>query len=106
MLFMSLLVGAAVYLAILRGGREPGVAFGFAGEGEDGEDPGLGAAPNAAGPGYVYLRVATTGPSWRERVQGFVGVLVLVCLGAAVLAFAIYQLGHLVNATIKTFLDN
>jgi hypothetical protein len=39
-------------------------------------------------------------------VQGFVGLVVLLIVGAAALALAAYQLGHIVNVTIERFLDN
>jgi hypothetical protein len=99
---LSLGVGGVVYVATVRGGRQVS-AIGFGGDGEGSFEKG--AAP-AAGPGYAYLRVSTEGPSIRDRLQGFVGVVVLVGIGAAVLAFAIYQLGHLVNLVIESFLDS
>jgi hypothetical protein len=34
-----------------------------------------------------------------------VGLIILLVVGTALLAFAIYQLGHLVNLTIERFLD-
>jgi hypothetical protein len=69
------------------------------------EDPAV--APTArAGPGYTYLRVATFGPSARERLQGLVGLIVLVTISAAVLALAVYQLGHVINQTIGHFLKS
>lgn len=62
------------------------------------------ATPTArAGPGYTYLRIATSGPSSRERVQGFVGLIVLIAVSAAVLALAVYQAGHIINQTIEHF---
>lgn len=56
-----------------------------------------------AGPGYTYLRLATSGPSSRERLQGFVGLIVLITVSAAVLALAVYQAGHVINQTIEHF---
>jgi hypothetical protein len=56
------------------------------------------------GTGYTYLRVATSGPSTRERLQGFVGLIVLISVSAALLALAAYQAGHLINETMKHFL--
>jgi hypothetical protein len=56
------------------------------------------------GTGYTYLRVATSGPSVRERLQGFVGLIVLISVSAALLALAAYQAGHLINETMKHFL--
>lgn len=99
---LSLLVGGAVYAATVRAGREGPAAVGFGAE--DAETEGGGS--DGPGPGYTYLRVATRGPSWRDRVQGFVGLVVLLIVGAAALALAAYQLGHIVNVTIERFLDN
>lgn len=101
-LLISVLVGAGVYAATLRSGRAGPVAIGFHGLGEETYeevDPTFEAAP-----GYTYLRVATRGPSWRDRVLGFVGLIVLVGVSAAALAFGIYQLGHIINVTIEKFL--
>lgn len=91
---VSLLVGAAVYFATLRSGREAEAAFGFGDEGDRG-DP---------GPGYTYLRVATTGPSWRDRLLGMVTLVVLMVIASAALALGIYQLGRLINLTIERLL--
>ena len=76
-----------------------------------GEEPGADENPPAgpigrAGPGYTYLRVATFGPSARERLQGLVGLIVLVTVSAAVLALAVYQVGHVINQTIGHFLKS
>jgi hypothetical protein len=62
------------------------------------------AATARAGTGYTYLRVATSGPSVRERLQGFVWLIVLVSVSAALLALAAYQTGHFINQTMKHFL--
>jgi hypothetical protein len=76
-----------------------------------GEEPGADEDPpvvptGRAGPGYTYLRVATFGPSARERLQGLVGLIVLVTVSAAVLALAVYQAGHVINQTIGHFLKS
>jgi hypothetical protein len=103
---LSLLVGAGVYSATLRAGGEGPAAVGFDGPLDvpgDGEGEAIGL--EGPGPGYTYLRVGTGGPSWRDRLQGFVGLMVLLVVGATALAFGIYQLGHLVNVTIERFLQ-
>ena len=100
---LSLLVGAAVYLATVRAEHEvPELGFG---DDLSEASPPQGTAP-VAGPGYAYLRVSTEGPSIRDRLQGFIGAIVLVALGAAALAFAIYQGGHLINLMIESFLGS
>jgi hypothetical protein len=99
---LSVLVGCAVYLGTVRGPGAPS-ATGF-GERESEED--LEAIePGAPAPGYAFLQVSTQGPELRERVRGLVGVIALLGVGAAALAFALYELGHLVNKTIEAFLD-
>lgn len=104
MVVVSLLVGGAVYGATLRAGQQGPAAVGFEGldsAGGDGDTTEL----ESPGPGYTFLRIATRGPSWRDRLQGFVGLILLVVTGAAALAFGVYQLGHLVNLTIERFLE-
>lgn len=103
---LSVLVGGAVYVATMRAGEASSAAIGFEGTTRPGTDEGSIVEPEGPGPGYTYLRVATRGPSWRDRLQGFIGLVILVVVGAAVLAFGIYQLGHLVNLTIERFLDS
>ena len=112
---LSLLVGGAVYAVTLLTGREEQLAgLGFVPEerGGGGTRPGeIGAETSRpstgdvapAGPGYTYLRVATTSTSLRQRIQGFVGLVVLIAVSSAVLALAVYQVGHLINQTIERF---
>jgi hypothetical protein len=99
---LSVLVGCGVYLGTVRGQRSPS-ATGF---GESEQDEAVDAIePGAPRPGYAYLQVSTQGPRLRDRLQGLVGVIVLLGVGAAALAFALYELGHLINRTIEAFLD-
>jgi hypothetical protein len=93
----SILVGAGVYLATLRLSGEVAVRL-------DAEPPPDAGADVRAEPGYTYLRVPTTGPTWRDRAQGVVELLALLFVASAALAFGIYQLGHLINLTIERFL--
>lgn len=113
-LVVSLLVGVAVYVLSLRA--------------EDEAIPGLGFSPEEAGgrrrrhesdappPAYeraspehglgttTYLRILTNRTSWQDRLQGFIGLVVLVLVGSAVLAFSVYEVGHVINSTIAKFL--
>ena len=98
---LSLLVGSGVYAATLRAAREGTVAAGF--EGRSTPDSYGDTDVPAAGPGYTYLRVGVRGPSWQDRVVGFVGLLVLLGVSSVTLAFGIYQLGHILNVTIENF---
>jgi len=98
---LSVLVGSGVYAATLRAEREGTVAAGF--EGRSGHDSYGDADLPAPGTGYTYLRVGVRGPSWQDRVIGFVGLLVLLGVSSVTLAFGIYQLGHILNVTIENF---
>jgi hypothetical protein len=97
---LSVLVGGGVYTATLRAGRERTVAVGFEGRSMP---ESYGDSVPAPGPGYTYLRIGVHGPSWQDRVVGFVGLLVLLGVSSVALAFGIYQLGHIVNVTIENF---
>ena len=96
---LSVLVGSGVYAATLRSAREGAVAVGFEGR----STPESYGDADAPGPGYTYLRVGVRGPSWQDRVVGFVGLLVLLGVSSVTLAFGIYQLGHILNVTIENF---
>ncbi len=98
---LSILVGAAVYLATMRAEPDPAPAMGFG----DGDDVGGSEQAAAPRPGYTYLQVSTRGPALQDRLLGLLGVVLLVGVSAAVLAFAIYELGHLINETIQAFLE-
>jgi hypothetical protein len=64
------------------------------------------APPVATGEGPLYVPVLPASRThWTTRVLGFVGLLVLVALAAAVLALTLYEVGHLVNQTIAKFLE-
>jgi hypothetical protein len=98
---LSLLVGALVYAVTVyaeQGRTTAGFGDAVASEGAAAEPP----AP--PGRGYAYLRVSTEGPSVRERLLGLVGLVLLVVVSAAALAFTIYEAGHLINRTIQSFL--
>jgi len=98
---LSVLVGSGVYAATLRAAREGTVAAGF--EGRSTREAFGDAEAPAPGPGYTYLLVGVRGPSWQDRLVGFVGLLVLLGVSSVTLAFGIYQLGHILNVTIVNF---
>jgi hypothetical protein len=99
---VSVLVGLAVYLGTVRGQETPATALGF-GEPDETEVEAIGSTVPA--PGYAYLQVSTRGPGLRDRLLGVAGLLLLIGFSAAVLAFAIYEMGHLINRTIEAFLQ-
>jgi len=100
----SLLIGGAVYLATIRAAEEGPAA---AAAGFDGAEEGSAAdaAVEGPGPGYTYLRVTTRGPSWRDRLQGVIGLVILLFVATATLAYGMYQLGHVLNLTISRFFE-
>ena len=103
-LLLSIAVGALVYLLSMRLGEGRRLTVGFGADGAPAEElePGSRAAL-----GYTYLLVAVTrGPSWRQRLQGFVGSLVLVVVAAFAAAGALYAIGWLVSQTIERFLND
>lgn len=126
-LILSLATGGAVYFLTLRSAREEqpaGLGFGphspvrarpraevpvGASRAETDVESQIttetiGSDPlRSAGPGYTYLRVATASPSSRERLQGFVGLVLLVAVSASVLALAVYEVGHVIDQTIQRF---
>jgi hypothetical protein len=57
------------------------------------------------GKGFTYLRVMTGSPTWQERIQGLLGVVILVIASSVLLAASVYEVGHLVNSTISRFLS-
>ena len=104
-LLVSLLVGVGAYVVTVRGARaDAGLGFG---EGEDelASGPGDPTRPGDPPPGYAYLQVSTQGPAPRDRLLGLIGLVLLVAISMAVLAFAIYEIGHLINRTIEAFLE-
>ena len=98
---LSVLVGVAVYLGTVRGQQAPS-STGF---GEGVEEAVETIEPGAPPPGYAYLQVSTQGPRLRDRLQGLAGVILLIGVAAAMLAFGLYEFGHLINRTIEAFLD-
>lgn len=97
---LSLMIGGIAYLATLRSAREGPAAVGF-----DAADGGSEGSADAPGAGYTYLRVATKGPTWRDRLQGFLGLVVLLFFATAALAYGLYELGHALNLTIARFFE-
>jgi len=55
------------------------------------EPPALGAS--APMPDGLYVPITADRRSWQTRVAGFLGLVILVSLAAAALAFALYQAG-------------
>jgi hypothetical protein len=103
-LLVSLLVGVGAYLVTVRGARAD-ASLGFGREEEPAPGPGDPTQPGDPLPGYAYLQVSTQGPAPRDRLLGLIGLVLLVAISMAVLAFAIYEVGHLINRTIEAFLE-
>ena len=98
-LLLSIGAGVTVYALSMRGARTDANAAGF------GPDPSSPEDPLGAPPGYTYLQVSITrGPSLGQRLQGLVGSIALVVLGALAVAGMLYSLGVLIARTIERFL--
>ncbi|HZD80570.1 MAG TPA: hypothetical protein VE646_11100 [Actinomycetota bacterium] len=123
---IALGAGAIVYLLSLRSSDETLALHPVAGdhpEVGDGEPPAepeprarrRRGAPRAVGfersgasasaQAATYVPLAPDETRWQRRVGGLVGLVALVALAAAVLAGAIYQLGHVINETVARFLQ-
>jgi hypothetical protein len=117
---VSLFAGGAVYVLTLRTApRESSVGFGFAPEAlrrrhrrapiaasaetdPEAIDP---MSLEPPGAGFTYLKVSTGSPTWQQRVQGLLGVVILVVASSVLLAASVYEIGHLVNSTLSRFLS-
>ncbi len=98
LLLLSIGVGAVVYALSIRGAGTDATAAGFGPETPSSE-------PLGAPPGYTYLQVSITrGPSLGQRLQGLVGSIVLVVVGALAVAGMLYSLGVVIGRTIERFL--
>lgn len=98
---VSMLVAAVVYVVSLREPRDEAISHGFLPE----NLPAGGPVPGAiAGEHITYVPLAVAGRiPLRTRLAGLLGIVVLVAFSAAVLAFGLYQAGHLINQTIAKF---
>jgi hypothetical protein len=56
---------------------------------------------------FVYVPVLTTsGPQWRTRIGGAIGLLAVVVIAALIVALGFYQLGHVLNQLVQGFLGH
>lgn len=62
-------------------------------------------APGADDP-FTYVPVSTVPDTLRTRLFGLGGLVLLVVTAAAILAFAVYQAGHVVNQIVARFLGH
>jgi hypothetical protein len=62
-------------------------------------------APGSTGPGAegIYVPIVADRRSWQTRVSGLLGLVILVSLAAAGLAFALYQAGSLVARLLADY---
>ena len=63
------------------------------------------APPKEVPAGYLYVPLAPGRRSWQTRVFGLVGLVIVVAVTAAVLAFTLYQGGHLLNKGMKGYFE-
>jgi hypothetical protein len=105
-LALALAAGAAVYrLSLYLTGERTSPA-----PGGSGFLPREGLLPAATGaadlpPGYRYAVLAPGRRSWQTRLIGFLGIVVLVCLGAMALALAVYEVSHLIRITLDGYVS-
>jgi hypothetical protein len=106
---VSIAVGAFVYVLTLRAAQTESAAVGFEPEprrpppaGDHGSSPAF--EPPTAD--FRYLQVEVDGRTWRDRLQGLVGTIALVALGAAAVAGAIYMAGAAIDRVIRSFLGS
>jgi hypothetical protein len=112
MVFLAALVtGALVYWLTLRAGRiEPADAPSDGGGGflpDPPDTPGgysYATSYAAAAPdGRTYVPIGVDRRSWQTRTVGVLGLLISVTLGAALLAFSLYQCGSLIAKLINDY---
>lgn len=53
--------------------------------------------------GYQYAVLAPGTRSWQTRVLGGIGIILLIAVGAAVLAITIYEIGHVIRITLDGY---
>jgi hypothetical protein len=103
-LTLAAAAGVAAYRVSLRlSGEEPGsdpAGEGFLG-GDEASYPGAGSDLPY---GYRYAVLGPGRRSWQTRLLGFIGIVLVVCVAAAVLAVTIYEIGHLVRITLDGYI--
>ena len=57
-------------------------------------------------PGYRYAVLAPGRRSWQTRLLGFIGIVLVISVGAGVLAISIYEIGHIVRVTLDSYLGS
>ncbi len=62
--------------------------------------PGRPGAPATEG---IYVPLVADRRSWQTRVAGFLGIVILVSLAAAALAFSLYQAGSFVARLLSDY---
>jgi hypothetical protein len=59
--------------------------------------------PGTTYPDGIYLPITSDRRSWQTRVAGFLGLVILVSLAAAALAFSLYQVGSFVARLLSDY---
>jgi hypothetical protein len=102
-LALAAAAGVAAYRISLRlSGEEPGsdpAGEGFLGSGES---PFSGTGSDLPF-GYRYAVLGPGRRSWQTRLLGFMGIVLVVSVAAAVLAVTIYEIGHVLRVTLDGY---
>jgi hypothetical protein len=97
----ALATGLLVFWLTLRSSPEEPVSGGEVdGDGFLPPKPGTVAAPATDG---MYVPIVADRRSWQTRVAGFLGLVILVSLAAAGLAFGLYQAGSWVARLLSDY---
>ncbi len=57
------------------------------------------------GTGMSYVPLASGRRTWRTRLTGLAGIVILIPLVGVILAVVLYQFGHFVNQTLSSMLN-
>jgi hypothetical protein len=95
----ALAAGLLVFWLTLRSSPEEPATASIDGDGFlPAKPPGPGAPTDG-----IYVPIATDQRSWQTRVAGFLGLVILVSLAAAALAFGLYQAGSWVARLLADY---
>jgi hypothetical protein len=98
----ALAAGLVVFWLTLRSAPEEPLSAPLDGDGFLPPKPPAPGAPGPA-PDGIYVPIVADRRSWQTRVAGLLGLVILVSLAAAGLAFGLYQAGSLVARMLSDY---